>query len=166
MKVWIFFNQQFFQKKKAIFSKIIVKSNFWGAWPFLRKQDVGRQKWTWPFLSQKTHTGWIKAENRFWGHIFPHISDSIGPIVSKNNDGLPMGGPARTMWINRAVVPLTENKKYANYAKYGSSKPIVLDRTFLYTNNGSTSEYACLWNTTTMKEQYGTRVLHLTLLVE
>ncbi len=43
----------------------------------------------------------------------------------------------------RAVIPLTKNKKCA---KYNSSRPIVLDRTFLYADTGSTSEYACLWN--------------------
>ncbi len=58
-------------------------------------------------------------------------------------------------------IPLTDNKKCA---KYDSSRLIVLDRTFLYTDNGSMSEYARLWNTTT-KVQRGTSILHLTLLI-
>ncbi len=37
------------------------------------------------FLHQKTYTGWMKAQNQFWWDIFPHISGSIGSIVSKNN---------------------------------------------------------------------------------
>ncbi len=47
----------------------------------------------------------------------------------------------------RVVITLTENKKCAKYAKYDSSRPIVPDRTFLYADNGSTSEYTCLCNT-------------------
>ncbi len=46
-------------------------------------------------------------------------------------------------WV---AITLTGNKKYA---KYNSSIPIVLDCTFLYTDNGSMSEYTRLWNTTT-----------------
>ncbi len=26
---------------------------------------------------------WKQKKNQFWGHIFPHIYGSIGPIVSK-----------------------------------------------------------------------------------
>ncbi len=61
-----------------------------------------------------------------------------------------------------AAITLTENKKCAKYAKYVSLRPIVLDSTFLYADDGSLSEYACQWNTTTTKVQRGMRVLHLT----
>ncbi len=48
--------------------------------------------------------------------------------------------------LYRVVIPLTENKKCAKYTKHDSLRPIVLDHTFLYTDNGSISEYARLWN--------------------
>ncbi len=36
-------------------------------------------------------------------------------------------------------------KKCVKYAKYDSLRLIVLDRTFLYADNGSISEYSRLW---------------------
>ncbi len=63
----------------------------------------------------------------------------------------------------RVTITLTENKKCA---KYDSARLIILDCTFLYADNGSMSEYTRLRNTTTMKVLHGTRVLHLSSLVE
>ncbi len=65
-----------------------------GAWPFYREWGVGGQnEYTWngvpirvsKFCLKKAHTRWIKPKNQFLGHIFPHISGSIGSIVFKNN---------------------------------------------------------------------------------
>ncbi len=36
------------------------------------------------FFLKKAHTGPTKPEKPVVGHIFPHISDSIGSIISKN----------------------------------------------------------------------------------
>ncbi len=35
-------------------------------------------------FSSKPRTSWVK-KNQFWGHTFPHISGSNGPIVFKKN---------------------------------------------------------------------------------
>ncbi len=59
-----------------------------------------------------------------------------------------------------------QKQKVCKVREVRCSRPIILDRTFVYANNGSMSENAHLWNTTTMKVQRGTRVLHLTPLVE
>ncbi len=56
----------------------------------------------------------------------------------------------------------TKNKKCV---KYDSSRPIILDCTFLYADNGSTLEYTHLWNAIT-KVRSGAHILHVTLLVE
>ncbi len=65
--------------------------------------------------------------------------------------------------LRRAAITLTENKKCM---KYDCSRPIVLDRTFLYADDGSTSEYIRLWNVTTTKVRRGMCALHLTSFVK
>ncbi len=59
-----------------------------------------------------------------------------------------MAALVQTYGENSVVIPLTENKKCA---KYDSSRPIVLDHTSLYTDNGNMLEYTHLWNTITTK---------------
>ncbi len=43
-----------------------------------------------------------KPRNQFWGHISPHVTGSVGPIVSKKKkkQGSPMCGLAPTTWIS------------------------------------------------------------------
>ncbi len=83
--------------KKTIFSKITAKNYFWKHdyfWENGTSDDkneynfsFGEMRYQIQFLSfvHKTpQTIWLKhGKNWFWGHIFPHIGGSIGPIVSK-----------------------------------------------------------------------------------
>ncbi len=79
------------------FSKIIVKNNFWEAWPFLRERGVGWQKneynlfheeWGTEYCQKKKKkkAHWMKAKKPvLMAHFPPFISGSTGPIISKNN---------------------------------------------------------------------------------
>ncbi len=100
--------------KKTIFSKISAKNYFWGAWPFLRERRADDKnecnlffffffwKIGYPpntqtkflsFFSKTPISSDLNPKNLFWGHIFPHICGSIGPIVSKNNRVHPWVNP-------------------------------------------------------------------------
>ncbi len=83
-------------KKKTMFPKITAKNNFWRYDHFSgsRVSDDKNEynllfrkfvtKYGFEIFSSKTsiRTEW-KPENQFWGHIFHHISGSIGLIDSK-----------------------------------------------------------------------------------
>ncbi len=92
-----------FSKKENYFFKIAVKNYFCGAWPFLRQRGDGHIPFSLAnyvpkiqFLSvffKKPHTIWLKPKKLVLGAHFPHICDSIGPIVSKNNSVHPWLDP-------------------------------------------------------------------------
>ncbi len=82
--------------KKTIFSKITVKNYSSGSWPFLRERALPDDKNEYnlilengvpntvlKFFPKKPYMSDLNPKNWFWGHIFPHICGSVGPIVSK-----------------------------------------------------------------------------------
>ncbi len=92
------FQLTIFFEKKTIFSKITAKNNFLGHDHFVgngapnykNEYNLFHGKWGIKysfedFSSKKPIRAEWKPKNWFWGHIFLHVSGSIGPIVSKFN---------------------------------------------------------------------------------
>ncbi len=61
---------------------------------------MGYQIWFRSFFLKKAQTGWMRAENPVLEAHFPHISGSIGPIVSKNNRVLRCADPHQPREFN------------------------------------------------------------------